>query len=100
MKLLRGRIAVREIHAAQFLWTPDEGPRQVRTHRGVVLALGAPPIQYFANGSSYEIPYRFGAGDVIQYHFTHHQEAWTMPWPDDGELATWVPQAFVDGVVE
>ena len=96
---MRGQVVVRELvqqHSA-ILWTPEDRPRQVRTHRGRVLAMG-PPSRLVDLPDAPEVPWGFGVGDVIQYHFEHHQEAWTCPWPDDGLPATWLPQAFVDGV--
>ena len=99
---MRGQVVVRECHVAQFLWTPDANPRQVKTHQGVVLAMGAPArTPMSVDGERWiggvEIPHGFEVGDVVQYHFEHHQEAWTMAW-EDGSPATWLAQKNVDGV--
>jgi hypothetical protein len=102
VKVMRGQVVVREITEAHSLWMPDEAPRQVKTHRGVVLALGEPartPVTWDGKGG-HEVPFGFAVGDVVQYHFEHHQEAWTMTWPADGKPATWLAQHNVDAVLE
>ena len=107
-KQLRGRVVIREIkaEARSFLWTPAPDKYHERTHRGRVLAKGAPALRTFHywNGSEWvfkqvEVPHGFEVGDVVIYHFTHLQENATRSW-DDGEPATWVPQENVDGVIE
>lgn len=97
IRLLPGQVVVREERSepSTALWTPAPGARDVRTHRGRVLALG-PPARL--GGSGVEVPHGFGVGDLVQFHFTHHQDAATRPWPLDGKPATWVPQENVDGV--
>jgi co-chaperonin GroES (HSP10) len=100
---MRGQVVVREIKEKASIWTPDPNPRQVRTHRGVVLALGpraTTPKTYDGDswGGGSDVPYGFDVGDVVQYHFhNHNQAAYTMAW-EDGEPATWMPQESVDGV--
>lgn len=99
VRLLRGQVVVRETTppASQTLWMPEEKARQVKTHRGVVLGMG-PPALFGKFGV--EVPYDFQVGDEVSYHFVHHAEAHTRPWPLDGLDATWVPQHAVDAVWE
>jgi hypothetical protein len=95
-------VVVRELTETRHLWTPDDNPRQVHTHRGVVLALGEPGQQEFlVDGRSVlrDVPWGFGIGSVVQYHFEHNQAAFTREW-EDGKPATWLPQRCVDGVIE
>lgn len=100
---MRGQVVVREIaEKAAGLWTPDANPRHAQTHRGEVLALGPPattPRSFDGDAwvGGREIAHGFRVGDVVQYHFTHNHDAFTMPWTDGGE-ATWLPQQNVDGV--
>jgi hypothetical protein len=100
IRLMRGRVVVREETPAPsaVLWTPEQGPRQVKTHRGVVLGLG-PPARLTEHPESPEVPHGFEVGDVVQYHFgaVGTQAARTRAWVD-GEPATWLTQAEVDGV--
>lgn len=93
IRLLRGQVVVRERYdvASKVLWTPDPNDRHTKTHTGEVLAMG-PPIRGIDPG--------FVVGDVVQFHFEHNREAWTRPWPLDGEMAIWVPQSCVDAVWE
>jgi len=65
----------------------------VRTHRGVVLAMG-PPARTVRG---VEVEPGFAPGDTIQFHFSHHQETATNMWTD-GKPATWIPQSSVDAV--
>jgi co-chaperonin GroES (HSP10) len=94
---MRGQVVVRlsEPPASAALWTPEARPRDVRTHRGVVLAMG-PPAR---TAGGVEVEPGFAPGDVVQFHFEHHQETATNMWTD-GEPATWIPQSSVDGVWE
>ncbi len=96
IRLMRGQVVIRE-HAdrpSETIWTPERRQREITTHRGTVLAMGPPALIF----DRYEVPYDFDVGDVVQYHFAHHREAWTHPWTD-GKPATWVPQASVDAVI-
>jgi len=99
VRLMRGQIVVRELAnptGSATLWTPDPRARDVKTHTGKVIAVGPPALT--RRGA--EVPMGFVAGDTVQFHFTHHQDAATRPWPEDGEPATWLPQHCVDGVWE
>ena len=102
IRLMRGQVVVREVEAAPSgaLWTPTPGARQVRTHTGRVLALG-PPARLTEHPDSPEVPHGFVVGDLVQYHFgaMGTQEARTRLWTD-GEPATWMTQAEIDGVWE
>lgn len=102
IRLMRGQVVVRELDAppSPVLWTPEQGPRQVRTHRGVVLGLG-PPARLTASPTSPEVPHGFEVGDVVQFHFgaVGTQVARTRAWTD-GKPATWLTQAEVDAVWE
>lgn len=94
VRVLRGQVVVRELRPEPSpLWTPDPRARETKTHHGIVIACGPGCL---INGI--EQAMGFGTGDVIQYHFRHHQEAATRPWPLDGLEATWIPQGSVDGV--
>jgi co-chaperonin GroES (HSP10) len=94
---LRGQVVVRELprERSSTLWTPDPTARQIHTHRGKVLGLGPPRLK-----GDVEVPHGFDVGDVVQYHFTVHEEASTRPWPVDGEPATWIPVDNIDAVLE
>lgn len=96
VRLMRGQIVVREVNptGSATLWTPDPRARDVKTHTGKVIAVGPPALT--RRGA--EVPLGIVAGDTIQFHYVHHQEAHTRVWPEDGLPAVWVPQAAVDGV--
>jgi hypothetical protein len=105
IRLMRGQVVVRELFERYAVWMPDDGPRKMKTHRGVVLAMGEPARNpRVFDGEKWvggvEVEYGFEVGAIVQYHFTHHQEAWTMPWPLDGKPATWLPQINIDAVIE
>jgi hypothetical protein len=96
---MRGQVVLRELDSViSDLWLPSEDPksRYVKTHRGLVIALGSPALLY----DKYEVPYHFHVGDIVQYHYRANLDATTRPWPPDGKLATWVPQFDIDGVWE
>ena len=95
IRLMRGQVAVRETppEPSSILWTPTPNPREVTTHRGVVLALGAPSL---INGR--EVAWGFDVGGVVQFHFEHNEKAHTLPWIDGGD-AVWLPQRCVDAVI-
>jgi hypothetical protein len=99
IRLMRGQAVIREDTSTGVLWMPDAKPRQVQTHRGLVLGLGPPALA--RRGKRYvPVPWDCKVGDVVQFHFEHHRDAHTRPWPEDGKAATWVPQWCVDGVIE
>lgn len=109
IRLMRGQVVVREVEKKSVIWTPEDKARSVKTHRGTVLGLGPPalncPMDKLGRCTSLtckhvEVPYMFGVGDTVQFHYAHHQEAHTRTWPPDGRLATWVPQGSVDAVIE
>lgn len=95
ISLLRGRVVIRETEARpSIIWRPAPGQRQISTHRGTVLAIGAPAIDKHGN----EIPHGFEVGDEVQFHWEMSEEAHTRVWPGDGKPACWVRQFAVDGV--
>jgi hypothetical protein len=104
VRLMRGQVVVRELDASpsSALWTPDPRARarDVKTHRGLVLALG-PPARVTEHPSSAEVPYGFEVGAIVQYHFgaVGTQASRTRAWTD-GEPATWLCAAEVDAVWE
>lgn len=111
VRLLRGQVVVREIawESSKTIWTPDPTQRQQTTHRGRVLEMGPPMLRCVVdkNGGcvldgcphNIEVPHYFKKGDVVVYHYTHHQDAHTRNWVDN-EPASWVPQYNIDAVIE
>ena len=102
IRLMRGQVVVREVDMppSGVLWTPAPGPREQRTRTGYVLALG-PPSRLTESPSSPEVAHGFGVGDLVQFHFgaVGTQASRTRTW-SDGEPATWLAQAEIDGVWE
>lgn len=101
IRLLRGQVVIREdVHADTSHFKSIVVPymtngRDKPWHRGRVLQVGPPAL----TSKGAEVPYEFGVGDEVIYHFNHHQKAWTRPWVD-GKDATWIPQQLVSGVVQ
>lgn len=91
----RGFCVIRELRESSLLWRPDDNPREVRTHRGVVLAIGAPSL---VNG--HEVPWLFNVGDTVQFHFEETERGRTVTWPETGEEVKCIMQREVDGVIE
>lgn len=94
---MRGQVVVRELGAdvrSAVLWTPEPGQRDIKTHRGIVLALGPPGLLH-----GHEVPFGFAVGDVVGYHWEHNEDAFTLRW-SDGLAACWLPQRCVDWVCE
>jgi co-chaperonin GroES (HSP10) len=101
---MRGQVVIRENLTSdtdQFThiivpelgtWEERQGKRM--SHRGTVLAMGAPAL----TRRDMEVPPGFSVGDEVVFHWTHLEKAWTRPWID-GHPAVWVPQACVDAVV-
>lgn len=91
---MRGQVVIEEIvdQPSRALWTPTPGARQVKTHRGRVLALG-PPAR---TPSGVEVAYGFGVGDVVQFHYEFLEKLARNEW--EGQKALWIPQQDVDGV--
>ena len=86
VRVMRGQVVVRELGSSGAIWTPAPAERTVKTHRGVVVAVG-PDVDALVE-----------VGSVVQYHFEHHKSGWTRPWPVDGIDATWLPARCVDAV--
>lgn len=106
-RLLRGRVVIREDMKADVdqythivvpdVWTCDDKDAIARArswHRGTVLAMGPPAL----TKRGVEVPFGFGVGDTVLFHFEHHERAATRPWVD-GQDAVWCPQQCVDAVV-
>jgi hypothetical protein len=102
IRLMRGQVVVRELDAppCAVLWTPEQGPRQIHTHRGIVLGLGL-PARLTEHPNSPEVPHGFDIGATIQFHFgaAGTQASRTRAWTD-GMPAIWLTQAEIDGVWE
>lgn len=97
MTPMRGRVVVRELKERSSL-VIDPGrwnEREVTTHRGVVLAVGAP----VRTESGAEVPHGFKPGDVVRFHFEATEKGRIAPW-EDGEPALWMAQREIDGVEE
>lgn len=109
IRLLRGQVVIREdLDAAtrhfrhivvpnvsnESAHNPDAIAERRTFHRGKVLAMGAPML----TSKGVEVPHGFAVGDDVVFHWIHGERLWTRPWLD-GEPASWVPQAAVDGVV-
>jgi co-chaperonin GroES (HSP10) len=78
---LRGRVVIREDkRLSSIILHPDENPREQKTHRGEVIALGEP----FMLPSGALIPWPFVVGDVVQYHFEAAERGRTTEWGDAG----------------
>jgi co-chaperonin GroES (HSP10) len=96
VRLLRGRVVVREIQTVSSrLWTPDPNERETKTHRGIVLAKGPPAL----TRKGHEVPHGFEIGDVVQFHYVHLKELSINEWID-GKPANWMPQNCIDAVIE
>lgn len=101
VRLMRGQCVVRDVQevttkAGLILLWKDPKSKQVRTHRGRVIALGPPSLIY----DRFEVPWEFEVGALIQFHMNHHWDAHTRPWPPDGIDALWIPQNSIDAVID
>ncbi len=100
IRLLRGQVVVRQLteHTGRVI-IPDYSRREYHrdavSHRGVVLAMGAPA--QMPNGV--EVAPGFQVGDVVQFHWSHNEENFTHEW-EDGRMACWIAQDCVDAVLE
>jgi co-chaperonin GroES (HSP10) len=110
IRLLRGQVVIRENLTADTnhyrhivipdvsdaeKYDADARQRARKWHRGTVLAMGAPML----SKTGAEIVPEFKVGDEVLFHWQHREKSWTREWID-GLLACWVPQAFVDAVLE
>ena len=94
VRIPRGQVVVRETRQQYSIIVPVEGPREVKTHRGYVLAMG-PPAQV----SGHDVPHGFAVGDEVIFHWEKSEKAFTRAWID-GEDACWMMQHEIDGVIE
>jgi len=111
LRPLRGRVVVREDRRrTSVIIDPLMGnPREETTHRGVVLAMGAPAyacrhLDALGRCQSLtckhpEVPWGFSTGDTVQFHFAGTEKGRTVDWTD-GEPALWLAQHEIDAVVE
>lgn len=95
MRVLRGRVVVREHVAQSSLWTPPPNPREQETHLGTVLAVGAGA---FSKGGV-EVLIDVKPGDVVSFHYEATEKGRTAPW-EDGKPALYLAQREIDGVWE
>lgn len=104
LRLLRGRVAVREIletRTTSGLHLPDDyhdrHTRDRKSHRGTVLAMGAPALT--AGGA--EVEPGFVVGDVVHFVFALHgcEKSRVNTWTD-GETVAWVAQEEIIAVEE
>lgn len=96
---MRGQVIVREIKdeyaTIRGVWRPPSNPRDIKIHRGRVLAMGAP----MRTTSGAEVPYEFAVGDVVLFSFVSNEaKVATNVW-EDGEKAVWLPQWVISAVV-
>ena len=96
IRLLRGHVVVREVKPKHSIfWTPDANPRDVKTHRGIVLGLGKPALV----ANRHEVAHGYEVGDEVLFHFERNEGGATHPWVD-GKPALWMAQWEIDAVVE
>lgn len=74
---------------------PTVDRRSKRTHRGRVLALGAPPKSL----TGVDIPWDFKRGAVVQFHFEHHEDNRTIQWPPTGSKVVMLRLHEIDLVI-
>ena len=101
MRLLRGRVAVREIlpvSSGRIVFPDDYNDKHIRetkSHRGLVLAMGAPAVT--ARGA--EVAPGFGVGDIVHFVFALQgcEQSRINTWTDGGPCV-WVAQEEVIAV--
>ena len=92
-----GYCAVRDVTtASKLIWTPEGKPREVRTHRGVIVALGDMPRTV----TGARVPWEVRVGDVVQFHYNYHQGNRELDWPDTGESVVMLVADELDLVIE
>lgn len=106
---LRGRVVLRPLYPIKIglIHLPgmtqdweresqrDKGIRAMSSHRGRVLAMGAPA--YAPDGRS-EVPHGFEVGDEVVFIWRHNEREYTRTWTD-GEPCCWVAQEHVQAVM-
>ena len=95
MRVLRGRVVVRETEQkfSSVILTPNYNPREEKSHRGVVLAVGAGAYTKLG----VEVPIDVRVGDIVNFHFEGTEKGRTAPWTD-GKNALWLMHREVDAV--
>lgn len=93
---LRGRVVIREDkkRSGVIIDPGIANEREIKTHRGVVLALG-PPVEAFPG---VYVDHGFKVGDTVQFHFEGTEKGRIADW--DGEPALWMAQREIDAVIE
>ena len=107
----RGCVVVREDRRRSTVIIDPliEDPRYTTTHRGTVLAMGAPALGCLdvdkmgrcqsLTCKHVEVPHGFRVGDVVQFHFAGTEKGRTAPWTA-GEPALWLAQPEIDAVID
>ena len=97
---LRGRVVIREIRPDRTgsIWHPDQAQdpkRDEKSHRGIVMAIGAPMISSQTEGAV-EVPHGFRAGDVVHFVFAAScaERGRTTIWEDDLPVV-WLTQSEI-----
>lgn len=105
MKLLRGRVLIREDMKAEYahlkIIVPDvftthdkdAVARSRKFHVGTVMQAGPPML----TKSGAEVPLDFTAGERVVFHFEHHEKGWTVDL-GEGPVVV-VPQWCIDAVL-
>lgn len=106
IRITRGWVVVREEkRRSSVIIDPGvASPREIVTHRGVVLAMGNPAILHgtladHETPADHEVPHGFVVGDMVQFHFAGHEGGRTHEW-EDGKPAVWLAQHEIDAVIE
>jgi hypothetical protein len=80
--------------------------REMKTHRGTVLAIGAPAIlrgYRLVDGvevpTDHEVPHGFEVGATVQFHFEGTERGRTTVW-NDGSTVLCMAQREIDAVIE
>lgn len=100
LRLLRGRVAVREIHELPSrIVLPgyhEKHARERKSHRGLVLGMGGPQL----TKAGAEVEPGFVAGDVVHYVFAlvGSEKSRTGAWPLDGEPCHYIAAEEVTAV--
>ena len=96
MTPLRGRVVIREDKShSSIIEVVGVDPRSITTHRGMVIAVGAPVL----TDSDAEIPLHFGPGDIVQFHFEATEKGRTTVWEGEPGILI-MAQREIDAVIE
>jgi co-chaperonin GroES (HSP10) len=93
---MRGRVVIREHkQASTVIHIVGGDPREEKTHRGTVIAVGPPVL----HESGVEVPLLFGVGDVVQFHFEATEKGRTTSWNGEDGVCV-LAQREIDAVLE